>query len=77
MKDEVKDIMVSRFCFSINPLGAEVTRTEFEEHLKAYPKATTYNYSNATVLRHPWMGEMEWIAMHEIRTGKYYIIDGD
>lgn len=56
---------------NIDPFGKEVSKEEFDDVIASYPKAKTYNYSNATVWRSPWMGKMKWIAMEHLNN-KFY-----
>lgn len=74
MKDIVGGIQKFRFLMSVDPIGEEVTEKQFEDLLKSWPKASTYNYSNATVWRSPWMGEMKWVGMHHLGNNKYYAL---
>ncbi len=49
MKTTVDGIMKSRMLFNCGPSGMEVSKEEFDDILKSYPRATTYNYADATV----------------------------
>jgi len=72
----VDNIIKFRFAMNIDPSGEEVSKEKFEDILSSWPRATTYNYANATIWRSPWMGKIKWVAMHHLDTGKYYQLMG-
>jgi hypothetical protein len=72
METIVDDIIKFKFCMSIEPIGEEISKEEFEDLLSSWPRATTYNYTNAIIWRSPWKGKMKWIAMNHLDNRKYY-----
>jgi len=65
----------SGFLFNINPIGTEVTESEFERHLAYFPHAKRINYGNASVYSYNWMGKDVWVGMYHFETKKYYVLE--
>ena len=72
MFSKIIDIFKFRKLMNIDPQGEEVDKKEFDSILFSWPKAKTYNYSNATIWKSPWMGKIKSIAMYHLDTEKYY-----
>lgn len=72
MLSKVLEIFKFRKMISIDPYGEEISKEEFDYTLSFWPRAKTYNYSNATIWKSPWLGKIKSIAMHHLDTGKYY-----
>lgn len=74
MKTQIDAITKIRFLMGINPTGVEITEEHFNDIINSWPRAFTYNYSDATVWKTPWMGKEKWIAMYHLKTEKFYKI---